>query len=102
MRHRWLASLLVIILALSLHPFSAEVVEVKFRQDPILTLDEAETQRLNTLQRTSFPALMSDISPDDTTIVKLLIAPDQSSYELYLMDINTGESTSYTQLFNEL
>lgn len=102
MRHRWLASFLVIILALSLHPVSAEVVEVKFRQDPILTLDEAETQRLNTLQRTSFPALMSDISPDDTTIVKLLIAPDQSSYELYLMDINSGESTSYTQLFNEL
>src|SRR5262245_55515695 len=76
MRYRWFAAVLLVALALGLTPAAAEVVEIDPEKDPVQTLDQAETQRLATLQHTAFPILASEISPDDTTVLHAVISPD--------------------------
>ena len=93
MRYRWLAAILLAALALSITPTAAEVVEVDPRKDPVTTLEQAEGQRLATLQRTAFPLLLSEISPDDTTVLQLLVKPGGNDFDLGFMNINDGSIT---------
>jgi dipeptidyl aminopeptidase/acylaminoacyl peptidase len=101
MRHRWLAAILLAALVLSLTPVAAEVVEVDPRKDPVTTLDQAESQRLATLQRTVFPALASEISPDDTTVLQLLLKPG-AGFDLGFMNIADGTITPANSVVRQL
>jgi dipeptidyl aminopeptidase/acylaminoacyl peptidase len=102
MRHRWLAAVLLVVLALSLSPASAEVVDIDPEKDPVLTLDQAESQRLATLQHTVFSALVSEISPDDTTVVHIVIKPGGEDFELGFLNINDGSITPATRQVSAL
>jgi hypothetical protein len=102
MRHRWLAAVLLVVLALSLSPASAEVVDIDPEKDPVLTLDQAESQRLATLQHTVFSALVSEISPDDTTVVHIVIRPGGEDFELGFLNINDGSITPATRQVSAL
>src|SRR5690349_9654100 len=93
MRHRWLIAILLAALALGSTPAAAEVVEVDPQKDPVTTLDQAESQRLATLQQTVFPSLMSEISPDDTTVLQLLLKPGGRDFDLSFINIADGSST---------
>jgi dipeptidyl aminopeptidase/acylaminoacyl peptidase len=93
MRYRWLAAILLAALALSITPAAAEVVEVDPRKDPVTTLDQDEGRRLAILQRTAFPNLLSEISPDDTTVLQLLVKPGGSDFDLGFMNIADGSFT---------
>jgi dipeptidyl aminopeptidase/acylaminoacyl peptidase len=102
MRYRWLAAILLAALALSITPAAAEVVDVDPRKDPVTTLDQDESRRLATLQRTAFPALVSEISPDDTTVLQLLLKPGGEDFDLGFMNIADGSITSASSLVRDL
>ncbi len=102
MRYRWLAAILLAALALSLTPAAAEVVEVDPRKDPVTTLGQDESSRLATLQRTAFPALVSEISPDDTTVLQLLLKPGRDDFDLGFMNITDGSITPANNAVREL
>lgn len=68
MRHRWFVCLLLLGLVLSVTPSSAKVREIDPSADPDTTLEPAEVEKLGALQQFAFPALYSDVSPDDTAL----------------------------------
>jgi Prolyl oligopeptidase family/WD40-like Beta Propeller Repeat len=102
MRYRWLAAILLAALALSLTPAAAEVVDIDPRKDPVTTLDQAESRRLATLQRTVFPYLASEISPDDTTVLHALIKPGGDEFDLGFMNIADGSITPANSVVRDL
>jgi dipeptidyl aminopeptidase/acylaminoacyl peptidase len=102
MRYRWLAVILLAALALSLTPAAAEVVEIDPRKDPVTTLDQDESSRLATLQRTAFPALVSEISPDDTTVLQLLLKAGRDDFDLGFMNIADGSITPASNAVRDL
>jgi dipeptidyl aminopeptidase/acylaminoacyl peptidase len=102
MRHRWLAVILLAALLLSITPAVAEVVEVDPQKDPMTTLDQDENRRLATLQRTAFPALISEISPDDTTVLQLLVKPGGTDFDLGFMNIADGSITPASSQMRDL
>src|SRR5262245_39662944 len=102
MRHRWLAAALLLALALGSTPAAAEVVDVDPRKDAITTLDPAESQRLATLQHTVYPYLDSEISPDDTTLVHVLLKPGDEDPDFSFLNITDGTITPINRLVREL
>jgi poly(3-hydroxybutyrate) depolymerase len=102
MRHRWLAAILLAALTLSITPAAAEVVDVDPRKDPVTALDQDESRRLATLQRTGFPALISEISPDDTTVLQLFVKPGGEDFDLGFMNIDDGSITPASSQMRDL
>ncbi|MFL5805788.1 MAG: alpha/beta hydrolase family protein [Roseiflexaceae bacterium] len=102
MRHRWLAAVLLVALALGLTPAAAEVVEIDPDKDPVQTLDQAESQRLAMLQHTAFPVLASEISPDDTTILHAVIEPGGEDVDVGFLNIADGSTTPAGNLVRRL
>jgi len=93
MRHRWLAAILLIAIALSATPATAEVVEIDPAK-PTIVLDETETQKLTTLEGAAFASFASEISPDDTTVLYVLYRPDADDPEFMFLNINDGSTRS--------
>ena len=102
MRHRWLAAVILIVLALGLTPATAEVVEIDPEKDPVQTLDQAESQRLATLQRTATPILASEVSPDDTTILHAVLRPGDEDLDISFLNIADGSTTPVSNLLGRL
>jgi dipeptidyl aminopeptidase/acylaminoacyl peptidase len=102
MRYRWLAAVLLVVLALGLTPAAAEVVEIDPDKDPVQTLDQAETQRLATLQHTGFTFLESEISPDDTAILQVAIQPGGEDFDLGFLNITDGSIATPSSLMRRL
>jgi dipeptidyl aminopeptidase/acylaminoacyl peptidase len=92
MQQRWLAVLLLFGLVFTVTPAAATVKDIDPEHEPELTLDEAEVEKIKALQSSAFPALMSDVSPDDSTIITAAFAANQ--VQLSFVDVNDGSTVA--------
>ncbi|MEO0987715.1 MAG: prolyl oligopeptidase family serine peptidase [Cyanobacteria bacterium J06639_14] len=73
-------------------PAVAEIVNVGFDQADFPTLEEAELEKLDALQTTRLPIILSDISPDQSTLVVATIDRlSQYDWQVKFLNLNTGE-----------
>lgn len=70
LRSRWLVLLVLFGLLASVAPATAKITLIDASEDPPLLLDEDSALRLAALQSSRFPQLVSNISPDDRTVVQ--------------------------------
>lgn len=91
MRHRWLAVILLLGVGLSVTPAAADKATIDPSQEPNVTLEQPEYDKLATLQNTRFPSLLSDVSPDDAAIFAGAFAANE--VELAFLNINDGSTT---------
>jgi dipeptidyl aminopeptidase/acylaminoacyl peptidase len=71
---------------------TAEIVNIGFEEADLPTLSEAEQAKLDTLQTTRFPVILSDISPDQSTmVVATLDHLSQTDWRVKFLDLETGE-----------
>ena len=90
MRYRWLLVVVVIGL-LGATPAAARIVVVEPNDEINLGMDPAEVKKLATLQSTTFPSILSEVSPDDTTILSIFLrtnAPDTVEF----VNVNDGST----------
>ncbi|MEM9005276.1 MAG: S9 family peptidase, partial [Cyanobacteria bacterium P01_F01_bin.86] len=73
-------------------PAVAEIVNVGFDQADFPTLEAAELEKLDALQTTRLPIILSDISPDQSTLVVATIDRlSQYDWQVKFLNLNTGE-----------
>ena len=73
-------------------PATAEIVNVGFDNEELPALEDEELTKLDTLQTTRLPLILSDVSPDQTTIVvATLDRLSQTDWQVKFLDLNTGE-----------
>lgn len=87
-----LAASCVAALCLTGLPATADIVKVGFEETELPTLSEEELSRLDTLQFVRQPIILSDISPDRSTlVVATLDRLSQTDWQVKFLDLNTGE-----------
>lgn len=73
-------------------PANGEIVNVGFGDNELPTLSDDELTRLDTLQSTRLPVILSDVSPDQSTlVVATLDRLSQSDWQVKFLNLNTGE-----------
>ena len=73
-------------------PVTAEIVNVGYDDGEFPTLEEGELEKLDTLQTTRLPIILSDISPDKSTMVVATIDRlSQYDWQVKFLNLNTGE-----------
>ena len=71
---------------------TAEIINVGFDDVELPTLSEAEQEKLDTLQLVRQPQILSDVSPDRSTlVVASLDRLSQTDWQVKFLDLNTGE-----------
>jgi dipeptidyl aminopeptidase/acylaminoacyl peptidase len=71
---------------------AAEIVPVGFEREDLPSLSETELTRLDTLQTTRLPLILSDVSPDGSTlVVATLDRLSQTDWQVKFLDLKTGE-----------
>ncbi|MEM1293665.1 MAG: S9 family peptidase, partial [Cyanobacteria bacterium P01_H01_bin.162] len=71
---------------------TAEIINVGFNDAELPTLSEAEQERLDTLQSVRFPTILSEVSPDRSTlVVATLDRLSQTDWRVKFLDLQTGE-----------
>lgn len=88
MRQRFVGLILLLGLVFATAPARAEIGLINPREEPDVTLDEAEAEKLARLQDVTFPNLLSEVSPDDRSILQLAAQPDAPP--LAFLDVQTG------------
>lgn len=91
MRHRLSTIIIIAMLAALITPVAAKISTVDPFQEPTITLDPAEAQKLATLQQTIFPTVSSEVSPDDAYIYSIAASPD--GVEPAFVNIYSGART---------
>lgn len=72
-------------------PATAEIVNIGFEETDLPTLSEDELAKLDTLQSTRFPLILSDISPDQSTmVIATLDHLSQTDWQVKFLDLETG------------
>jgi dipeptidyl aminopeptidase/acylaminoacyl peptidase len=97
MRGRLIAVILLVCLGFGATA-RAEVVNVDPSQEPSMTLEPAEVGKIAALQGAVFPNLVSDISPDDKTILTFISRPGVS--RISFVNIQDGSSTLVSDRVN--
>jgi dipeptidyl aminopeptidase/acylaminoacyl peptidase len=93
MKYRPLIALLVLVAILaSVAPAHAEVQEINPRRPPDPELNEAEALKLQMLQTVVQPAIQSDISPDDQTMMISTADPVREEFGLAMLNIQDGST----------
>jgi dipeptidyl aminopeptidase/acylaminoacyl peptidase len=70
----------------------AEIVNIGYEEVDIPTLSEDEQAKLDTLQTVRLPLLLSDVSPDQSTmVVATLDRLSQTDWQVKFLDLNTGD-----------
>ena len=73
-------------------PATADIINIGFEETDLPTLDEDELATLDTLQTARFPIILSDLSPDQSTmVIATLDRLSQSDWRVKFLDLNTGE-----------
>ncbi|MBE7384018.1 MAG: S9 family peptidase [Leptolyngbya sp. SIO1E4] len=73
-------------------PATAEIINVGFDHEELPTLDEGELSKLDTLQTTRLPLILSDVSPDRSRLVIATIDRlSQADWQVKILNLNTGE-----------
>jgi dipeptidyl aminopeptidase/acylaminoacyl peptidase len=91
MKYRPLIALLVLVAVLaSVAPVRAEVFDINPRRPPDPELSEAEALKLQLLQTVVQPAIQSDISPDDQTMMISTADPVRDEFGLAMLNIQDG------------
>lgn len=84
-------------------PVAAEIINVGYGTEDLPSLSEDELLKLDTLQTTRIPIILSDISPDQSTVV---IATNdrlsQSDWRVKFLNLNTGEVQDSIALDSEV
>ncbi|MGD1862125.1 MAG: prolyl oligopeptidase family serine peptidase [Leptolyngbyaceae cyanobacterium] len=71
---------------------SAEIINVGFDNAELPALSEAEQEQLDTLQSVRFPTILSEVSPDRSTlVVATLDRLSQTDWRVKFLDLQTGE-----------
>lgn len=71
---------------------AAEIINVGFDDVELPTLSEAEQETLDTLQAVRVPMILSEVSPDRSTlVVATLDRLSQTDRQVKFLDLNTGE-----------
>ena len=79
-------------LALGGTPAAAEIINVGFGEEDFPSLEETELEKLDTLQTTRLPIILSEISPDRSTLVVATIDRlSQIDWQVKFLNLNTGE-----------
>lgn len=79
-------------LAIASTPATAEIVDVGYDNGELPTLEEAEQAKLDTLQTTRLPVILSDVSPDKSRLVVATIDRlSQVDWQVKFLNLNTGE-----------
>ncbi len=93
MKYRSLIALLVLVAVLaSVAPVRAEVQQINPLRPPDPELSEEEALRLQMLQTVVRPAIQSDISPDDQTMMISTSDPVRDEFELAMLNIQDGST----------
>lgn len=90
MRRRWLVFILVFGLVLGASPAAAIIGVVDPTEEPELLLEAPEAEKVAALQSASFPNILSEVSPDDTTLVTLTLSPSVARFNF----LNVVDGTS--------
>jgi dienelactone hydrolase len=95
MRRHWLITLLLIVgLFANATPVRAEVISFDPGQGFVTTLDEAEAMKIRTLQSTVETAVLSPVSPDDTTVLISFFEPGNPQVAgLSFLNVQDGTRT---------
>ena len=73
-------------------PAAAEIIRVGFDNPALPTLSESEQAKLDTLQTVRLPLILSEVSPDRSTlVVATLDRLSQTDWRVQFLDLNTGE-----------
>ena len=79
-------------LLITAFPATAEIINIGFDETDLPTLSDDELVKLDTLQSARFPIVLSDISPDRSTLVVATVDRlSQSDWQVKFLDLNTGE-----------
>ena len=79
-------------LLITAFPATAEIINIGFEDTDLPTLSDDELVKLDTLQSARFPIVLSDVSPDRSTlVVATLDRLSQSDWQVKFLDLNTGE-----------
>jgi hypothetical protein len=73
-------------------PATAEIINIGFDEVDLPTLAEDELVKLDTLQSTRLPLILSDVSPDRSTlVVATLDRLSQTDWQVKFLNLETGE-----------
>ncbi len=88
MRHRYVGLILLVCLAISATPARAQIMVLDPEEEPEVTLEAAEAQKLAQLQAVTSSTILSDVSPDDGSILVSTSAGDEAQWAF--VDVNEG------------
>lgn len=73
-------------------PAAAEIINVGYDSENLPTLSEAELEKLDILQTARIPLILSDVSPDRSTLVIATVDRlSQTNRQVQFLNLNTGE-----------
>lgn len=96
-RCRFVAIGILLAMLVTAIPAPADVYSIDPEEPPVVTLPPADAQRLQALQDTAFPDLMSRLSPDGNYVMALF--PDVG---VAFLNVTTGQKVPVSQQFYNL